>query len=286
MLLTLVICSHIGLMADPPGATEEVEDPFTKELLSLDWQFTGTHKLPTSHSTLSIPEGYIAVTGNDAVKFSILSDNNPEDIEAVVLSDSDDMIVFKNHEEGYVAIDDWKNLDKKALLESISENTKKANLKRRQNGNPELHVIGWLQEPTLDRNTNTVYWAIETKSEGQSEHDFNSIALRLGRKGYERVIWVGSMPKYKAFGGELDVMLRAHSFDSGYRYNDYTIGDKVAAYGVTTLVAATAGAKIAKAGGFAALAVLLKKFGGFIAAGVGALFCAKGRSKNEGDANG
>ena len=64
-------------------------------------------------------------------------------------------------------------------------------------------------------------------------------------------------------------MLRAHSFDPGYRYTDHTTGDKVATYGIASLVAGTLGAKIVKAGGFL---VLLKKFGGFFMAGIAAIF--------------
>ena len=241
-----MISANLGLVATQPMVSEEEENPLAQEILSLDWHFTGTCKLPASHSTLSIPESYMAVTGNDAAKFSTLCENNPENVEAIIVNNSfEHMIVFQNHEEGYVTIDDWKNLDPTEMLESIIEATEKANQTRRQNGTG-LHVLGWLQEPTLDRNTNTIYWAIEAKSDAESEHAFNSTAIRLGRKGYERVVWVGSLPEYKVFGGELDVMLRAHSFDPGYRYKDYTTGDKVAAYGITTLVAATAGAKIAR----------------------------------------
>jgi uncharacterized membrane-anchored protein len=64
-------------------------------------------------------------------------------------------------------------------------------------------------------------------------------------------------------------MLRSHSFDSGYRYKDYRTGDKIASYGIATLVAATVGGKIVKASG---LAVLFKKLGGFIFAGIVSLF--------------
>lgn len=125
-----------------------------------------------------------------------------------------------------------------------------------------------LFELILDRNTKTVYWAIEAITEGQ-ENIVNSVAIRLGKEGYEKITWVVQKPSYEHFGSHLDIMLRAHSFDQGYRYKDYTTGDKVAGYGVATLVAATVGGKIVKAGG---LFVILKKLGGFILAGIAAVF--------------
>jgi len=97
----------------------------------------------------------------------------------------------------------------------------------------------------------------------------NSIALRLGRKGYERLNWVTEKSSYVPFGGELDVMLRAHSFETGYKYADFVEGDKIATYGIAGLIAATLGTKILKATG---LILLFKKFGVYIVAGLSALF--------------
>ncbi|MFZ0565782.1 MAG: DUF2167 domain-containing protein, partial [Chlamydiales bacterium] len=169
----------------------------------------------------------------------------------------------------YVSLCDWEKISPQQLLEAISENTEKENKIRKSKGFSALHVIGWLLEPTLDRNTNTVFWAIEGVNEGYDEHIANSVALRLGRYGYEKIVWVTDKDSYTPFGGELDIMLRAHSFDCGHKYSDFSKGDKIASYGIATLVAATVGGKIAKVGG---LAVVFKKLGGVIAAGLGAVF--------------
>ena len=64
-------------------------------------------------------------------------------------------------------------------------------------------------------------------------------------------------------------MLHAHSFDAGYRYEDYTTGEKVASYGIAALVAASVGGKIAKATG---LTLILKKFGAIIFACIVGIF--------------
>jgi len=159
-----------------------------------------------------------------------------------------------------------------ALLKEISEGTESGNPERKQKGMGELHVVGWLQEPFLNRDTNTVYWTVEalcTRGE-KKEGLTNSVALRLGRYGYEKVILIATPQSYVSSGGHLATLLRAHSFDDGYRYQDHKIGDAVCEYGIAGVVAATVGAGAGKIGG---LLILLKKMGVVLVAGAAALFC-------------
>ena len=238
----------------------------------LDWKNAGAQELEISHSILVVPEGYLAVTGDDARKVNSLVQGDDEDdsVEAVVISeDFSDMVVFYSFNEGYVSIDDWNSIKPKELLKEISENTEKANLNRKKNGISELHVVDWIQEPSLDKHNNTIFWAIECLNEEDGSHIVNSVALRLGRNGFEHIVWVVDKERYISFGGTLDVMLRAHSYDPGYRYTDFSKSDRVASYGIASLVAAIVGGKIVKAGG---LVLIFKKLGGFILAGMGAAF--------------
>lgn len=255
------------LFADEPSTM--TKDERIEAFLGLDWKDPSTYKLPNSHSTLALPSGHVALIGKDANRAEMLmGEPSNDDIEAITYKDGlEESVIFESYLDGYVTIDDWDEIDASALLANISENTEKANTERAKFGSGQLHVVGWLQEPTLDRNTNTVYWAIEGVSDEGAIA--NSVALRLGRKGYEKLTWVTEKALYVPFGGELDVMIRAHSFDPGYRYNDYTTGDKLAGYGIATLVAGTVGGKIIKASGFV---LLFKKLGGFIIAGIAAVF--------------
>jgi uncharacterized membrane-anchored protein len=238
---------------------------------NLNWKADGKYPLPLSNSTISIPRGYILLTGKDVDEFYAIEGDLPtEGLEAYVCESENfgNSVIFENINAGYIPIDDWKELDAKELLKSITDNTENANKERKERGLPEIHVLGWIQEPTLDRITNTVYWAIEADS-GEADNLVNSVALRLGREGFERITWVTSRSAYIPFGGHLDILLQAHSFDPGYRYNDYKIGDKIAEYGIAGLVAASVGGKLVKAGGIAAL---LKKVGGLLVAGIAAIF--------------
>jgi len=247
----------------------EAEQARYNAVLELDWKQEGRYKLNHSKSTLSIPSGYYSVFGADAKKYYLLGQcSESSDIEAVVLSeDFNSEIYFSYFDTGYISIDDWSDIDSSSLLETIKENTKESNIERRNCGRGDLTVIGWVQEPILDRHTNTVFFCTELIGE-DGEILVNAKALRLGRKGFEGVTWVTDKDSYSHFGGELDVMLRAHSFNPGHRYSDFSKGDKIASYGIASLVAATVGGKIVKAGGFL---LLFKKLWGFLFAGIGAL---------------
>lgn len=252
------------------GLTEQVFNCLVA-LSKLDWKTKGKHSLPQSNSTISIPSGFALVTGRDAIAVNTI-EGKPADefLEAYVCDNTnfDNSVLFQYMKTGYISIDNCKEINPKELLREISKKTEEDNIERRNRGSNELHVIGWIQEPTFDKTTNTVYWAIEGNS-GEEENIVNSIAIRLGREGYEKINWIATKSSYIPFGGHLDIMLRAHSFDPGYRYSDYRSGDKVAGYGIATLVAATLGGKVVKASGFI---IFFKKIGSFLFAGIAGLF--------------
>lgn len=249
-----------------------------KQFQSLDWKAAGTYKLLESGSTISLPDDYLIVVGKDAQKEEVLieglsAENADQTIEAVIYDTSfDNRILFQNFKSGFVSLDDFGEIDAKSFLKSISENTENDNLRRKENGMTEVHIVGWLQEPTLDKESHTIYWGIEAiqgQKDKTGEHIVNSVALRLGRYGFEKITWVSDKQIYSNLGGHLASMLRAHSFDQGSRYTDFKPGDSLASYGIATLVAATLGAKAAKAAG---LAILFKKLGVFIVAGIALLW--------------
>jgi len=255
----------------PTAASALTDQERADAIVALPWVQEGTYKLPASNSSIALPEGYMLVLGEGARRFATLLDATDEpNVEAVVVNQDLDQIRFESfREDGYVSIDDWSELDPAPLLRTVSNNTENVNSKRRSEGLPELHVAGWLQQPALDRQTDMVFWAIElTEGDGRT---VNSIALRLGRDGFEKLTWVVDRSKYRPVSGQLDVMLRAHSFDPGYRYADHQSGDKTALYGIAGLVAAVAGAKAVKVAAGAGLLVLLKKFGVFVFVAIGAV---------------
>lgn len=206
-----------------------------------DWKVEGEHKLPHSHSTICLPSEYTLLLGDEAVKaISIFGNPASESMEAAVFDDScENQIIFEHIKEGYVSLTDWHKLNSKDLLNTIRKCNVDENKERRKNGLGEMQIIGWIREPTLDRNAHTVGWTYEGKIDGEGTF-IMSIALKLGREGFERIYWVTNKDNYVLFGGHLDVILKAFSFDPGYKYTDFKLGDKTARYRIATLIPAIA----------------------------------------------
>lgn len=237
-----------------------------EQVTALDWKTEGEWPLSSSKSMLKVPEGYIFVLGEDAKKYTTIN-NEPFDdnLEAYVVDNSfTHSILLEFANAGFVTLDDWKHLDSEALLKAIRENTENANIERKKLGQVEIHVLGWVQKPTLDPVTKIVYWAIEADV-GEPETSINAVALRLGREGFERVVWITNPSSFTTSGGSLETILQAHSFEKGFRYEDHQKGDRLAEFGIAALVTSSLGIKMLKAG---SLFFTLKKFGAFIIAGV------------------
>src|ERR1700730_2937677 len=150
---------------------------------------TGTAKLPSSHSSVAIPPGYNMLVGEYAEKLGRpAKDPVKPGLEGWALSEDgvNEFIFLSFNEEGHIKIDDWSEIDPSTMLKQISDNTEESNIERRKIGGAAIHVTGWLQQPTLDRATNTVYWTLGARHDDNSEF-VNSVALRLGRAGYEKL---------------------------------------------------------------------------------------------------
>jgi uncharacterized membrane-anchored protein len=278
---TLLATAAVLALARPATALTANEE--VAALKQLPWVGTaGIYTLPRSGSKLALPQGDIAVFGAHAQRAYKLLGNPVErsELEAFVVGDTDrdqvQIVIFESYSTGYIGLDDWTQLDPTALLDAIRRGTEAENQQRHQQGISGLHVRGWLQPPTLDRNTATVYWAVTTDEDDMAAINVNAVALRLGRRGYERLTWIGTQGQYQATGNQLDTMLRAHSFAPGSAYGDHVSTDKMAGYGVAALVGTVLGAKAVKvaAGGAAAggLAALGKLFPALLAAIAGAFY--------------
>lgn len=261
MVTALVAATILSLGAQAGAQTPMTQEQRREAIRQLHWQRSGRVKLPISHSTLALPQGYLLVVGEDAQRLMALTGNrHVGNVEAVAFKpDTNDEIVFQSINEGYVRLNDWQDIDPASMMRSIRKNTEETNQWRRQQGFSELTVVGWVRKPTLNRATMTAFWATED-IEGGSDHVVNSTAVRLGRNGYEQVSWLADKTRYVPTGGQLALMLRAQSFDPGFRYIDHQPGDRIAAYTIAGLVAAVAGAKVLKVTAGIGLLLLLKKF--------------------------
>ncbi len=247
----------------------EKEYPKTEEALNqafdeLVWEIEAKkHSLTNSPEEYQLPEGLAILLGEDAQQFLFLNNGTefPEINALVVDPVTFEQVTFSYDETGYVEDDDWSDLDADLLLEGIIESTNEANSERIKNGMSLLEVVGWVQKPVYDETTRTAYWAI--KATDKTEGDIvNAIALKLGREGFTKFTWIGEPDQFNPAKGLLTDTLQNHNFEDGFLYADYSTGDKVAAFGLASLVAVSAGSKSGKgavAGIFAMILIFAKK---------------------------
>jgi uncharacterized membrane-anchored protein len=255
----------------------EISGTEKSEIQSMHWTKASGARLDASKSAIvSLPD-YQVVVGAESRRFREIVDatGNPNLEADAVDPAKGSELVYEWVPSGFVSSEDWKDIDADSFLAQIKENDAVANQIRQKKGVSTLTTTGWRQTPTLDQETHTVSWAIDARGSDGAEV-VNFVALKLGRYGYERIVWIAD-PSQIGTRNDLLLAVNNHQFDSGARYTDYVRGqDRAAEYGVAALVAGALGVKVAaKLGLIAVLLVFAKKAGvlGFVAlAGIGGWF--------------
>jgi len=211
---------------------------------------------------VKLPEGHLFADGPTTQRLLESMGNVPNGNETgLIVSDREDeswMLVFQYDDVGYVKDDEKNKIDADALLKSISEATEAANDYRKENGFGELHVVGWYEKPSYSEGTHNLTWAIEARDEND-ERSVNYNVRLLGRSGVTSVTLVTEPQKLAADKPKAETLVGGFSYKSGKKYAEFRPGDKVAAYGLTALVAGGAGAAAAKLGLLGKLGAMLGK---------------------------
>ncbi len=227
---------------------------------------------------IKIPEGY-KFTGKEGTrKFLELTQNPPNGSELgtiipIVTKESSGgeshdfwFVILEFNEVGFVKDDDRDKLDADGLLKSIKENTEESNSERAKRGWPAYHVESWYKPPFYDASTNNLTWAMQgySQSDNKRESSVNYSVRILGRRGTMSVDLVLGPDQVGEVVPKFNALLPGYSFLPGSMYSEFRAGDKVAEYGLATLVAGGATAIAAKTG-------LLAKLWKLIAVGIAAL---------------
>jgi len=230
---------------------------------------------------IKVPAGY-RFTGKDGTRTFLEMTGNPpsgEELGTIVpRSKSEDdqefwFVIFEFQDTGYVKDDDRDKLDPDGLLKTIRDNTEDANKERLRRGWLPYHIRGWYKPPFYDTQTRNLTWAMQgySTNQGKEEASVNYSVRILGRRGTMSVDLVLDPALVDSVVPKFDKLLTGFSYLHGSAYSDFRAGDKVAEYGLATLVAGGATAIAAKTGllaklwklivvGFAALAGMLKRW--------------------------
>ncbi len=238
----------------------------------IPWAKGPTRGALGSEATISVPAGCL-FTGVDGVKmFLQLTENIASGNErGVVMCQGDQsgdpwFVLFSYDKSGYVRDDEGSNLDADAILETVRRGTEAANRERKSRGWGTLSVDGWATKPFYDRTTNNLTWAI-TAHDNTGGRTVNHSVRLLGRGGVMHADLVTTPTQLDALVPTFNGMVSAFTYQPGQKYAEWRPGDKVAAYGLTALVAGGAGVALAKSG-------LLVKFWKLIVAGIAAAVAA------------
>jgi len=216
-------------------------------------------------AVLKLPAGYFWVPEPAASQFMKAMGNHPDERQlGLVIPASDDegwLIVAKYERAGYIKDDDAKNWDVDELFKSLKEGTEATNEARRQEGFPELEIVGWVEKPSYTEATHRLIWSMSARQKGAAADGPMSInynTYALGREGFITLNLITDLHRIEQEKHHAQTMLAALDFNEGKRYADFNSStDKVAEYGLAALVGGLAAKKI---GLFALATGLFAKF--------------------------
>ena len=204
-------------------------------------------------ATIHLPKGYIYIPEKEAAEVMGYF-GNMTDASFLGLFTSDDedwldwFVTLNYQKEGYIEDEEAKDWDVDQLLENIKRGTKIGNDWRREQGIATLDIVGWGQSPVYDENTHKLTYSIKAEIEDSAESEpltINWVAHALGREGFTDVTLVTTEAAISTDQLHASSLLANFDYVSGKRYEDYESGtDKVAAYGLATLIGGAAAKKL------------------------------------------
>lgn len=218
---------------------------------------------------IRVPAGFVFTNGADT-RLLMEEMGNPSSNSEVGFFAPDSLewfVVFEFNDVGYIRDDEKDSLDADAILDSIRRGTEESNKVRRKKGFSGLNIIGWEVKPRYNEVTHNLEWAIRAQDDN-GDLIINHNTRLLSRRGVMRVTLVVDPQKLPAVLPIYRAKLDDFSFKAGQSYAEFTQGDKIAKYGLTALVAGSAGAAAAKFGLFK----LIGKFGKVIFLAILAFF--------------
>lgn len=259
------------------------QNPDVQKWQSIRWE-QGPCKSKVGHiGEIDVPAGY-KFTGLDGTRALLEITRNvptPNDLGILCPLDYDLMgqakpdewfLVFEWDPVGYVKDDEKDKLNADEMLKSLKELQVQGNEQRRKMGLPTLELVGWARPPFYDPQTNLLSWGTRNRSENSPLISVNYNTRFLGREG---VMSANLIISEEALERNLDKyknVIKGYTFVPGKRYAEFRAGDKVAAYGLTALVAGGAAGLAAKAGWLSKLGKPLIAGVIFIFAGIGSIF--------------
>ena len=243
----------------PSQAQDSYDDAFSK----IPWQTGPLLGDLGKQAQVAVPDNCV-FTGEDGTQQFMELTQNPvggDEVGTVLCklldangkTESTWFAVFEFDDSGLVKDDEKESLDADAILASLKEGNEHGNREREQRGWEAIYLDGWQRAPHYDERTRNLTWATRLHADDNAKVLNHSVRL-LGRGGVMSVDLVVSPEDYDRALPAFNTVIGNFRYKTGHTYAEWREGDKIAAYGLTALVAGGAGAVLAKTG-------LLQKFG-------------------------
>lgn len=276
IFLTGFLCLVLGAaLAETPAAPQQTADQFAASL-----QFkTGKIALPGAIATLDLPASFRYLGPQDTERLLVEGWGNPPGTTTLgmivpanvnPLSREGWGVIVTYDQDGHVKDDDAESIKYDELLKQMQEATSDSNAARKEQGFPAMTLVGWAEAPRYERASHKLYWAKELRTEGSPQNGLNYNIRVLGRTGVLVLNAVAGMDQLAQVKAEMPQVTAFTNFTEGNRYADFdSKTDKVAEYGIATLVAGGIAAKLGFFGKLLALLIAFKKLilVGLLAAG-------------------
>lgn len=269
-LIPFLTCLMLGstpvLAADAPATDPEKA---AAALLSSFKPQGGRITLPGDIATLDLPPSFRYLNPGDSARLLTQGWGNPPSdapLGMIVPADVNPMsaegwgVIITYDKDGHVNDEDATSIKYDELLKNMQEGTASENDERKSAGYPAMTLVGWAEPPRYDAKTHKLYWAQQLRTEGNSEDSLNYNIRVLGREGVLVLNAVAGMGQIAKVKEEMKQVTAFTEFTAGNRYADFNAStDKVAEYGIATLIAGSAAAKLGLFGKLLALLVAFKK---------------------------
>jgi uncharacterized membrane-anchored protein len=276
LLLTLFVAATGVVRAQED--TNKIHAKIVALLKSLKYQ-SGEIDLRGGLAKLTVPKEFNYLGPDDAATVLVkLWGNPPSETKPLgllipagltPLSSNAWVVTIDYSEDGFVKDNDAGKINYDDLLKKMQKGISENNAERQKQGYHAITLVGWAAPPRYDAATHKLYWAKQLQFEGERQDMLNYNIRMLGRKGVLELNAIAGLDQLAEIDAQTPQILGMVDFKEGSRYADFDPKvDKVAKYGIATLVAGGVLAVAAKAGFFKLLLVGLLAAKKFVIIGV------------------
>ena len=242
-------------------------EEWSSKIESLDWKNFDNkeHSAPIKYGAnakvLILENEYYLDDHKNIDQYHWWSFGHETDKTMVMLIKADGYQIFLDYiNDGYIKLDDWKNVNTKDLLKQMKDRAKSNENYFKERKLDYATDVNWIFKPTLNEENKSVSYSYKVKWNDGTE-TMESKNLILGKKGHLESIFVvhvkDSSMDFKSNAEFSKDFANGVVFNDGFKHSDYKEGDKLAVAGIGGLVAGSLGVKaLAKTG----LLVKLAKF--------------------------